>query len=261
MIDAGAALQKALEVAPDLPDVILLEGRLAERNKREDLALAHYRRFLDLKQDDLEVRLFLAKKELGEGGDRAKAIEHLEAAKKCFPRYLGKDSPYVLLAQLHRGAGKMDLAIRELEAFAEIAAEDYGVRKELKAWYRSKSNHAAVARVSEEMIDVSPFGANPKDPPDLALHRDFAEALLALNRRDEALRERIVQVELISRLPEEVRIGEGEVDDRMALGDLLLDMGRPDEALEQAVGALRLAPDHAGARILKARAMEAGGNR
>jgi hypothetical protein len=49
------------------------------------------------------------------------------------------------------------------------------------------------------------------------------------------------------------------VDDRLALGQLLLDLGKPDEAREQAAAALRLSPGHVGARVLQGKASEAGG--
>jgi tetratricopeptide (TPR) repeat protein len=258
-VDAGGALAKALQLKPDLPEVVLLEGRMAERGRRVDVAEAHYRRLLRDGGDDLRARLFLAQRALDRGQNSQEAIEHLEAAKRCFPRYAAKDSPFLQLARLYRAAGKNEEAIRELEAFAEIAAENVGVRRDLKAWYLSKEDWAAVARVCEELIDVSPFGADPGKTPDLALHRDFARALEALGRREEELRERRVQVALVSRLAEEQRVEAGEPDDRLALGRLLLALGRREDALEQAAAILRLVPTHIGGRVLQREASEGEG--
>ena len=146
-----------------------------------------------------------------------------------------------------------------------MAAENYKVRKELKAWYLQKKDWAGVARVCEEMIDVSPFGANIKGqnkrPPDMELHRDFATALLALGKQEEALRERRVQVELARLLPEEERASEALIGDRLALGNMLLEMGQASEALAEAVAILRLSPNHVAALMLKKQALEAGGDR
>jgi tetratricopeptide (TPR) repeat protein len=258
-VDAEASLAKALALAPDRPDVILLEGRLAQGGRRADVAEAHYRRFLAAGGDDLGARLFLASRVLERGADTEQAVKHLEAAKVCFPRYLAKDSPYLQLAKLYRANGQLEKAMGELEAFAAIAAEDYPVRKELKAWHKQRKDAAAVARVCEEMVDITPFGANRNEEPDLTLHRDYADALMTLDRREEALRERRVQVVLVSRLPDERRVAAGEVDDRLALGQLLLDLGKRDEAREQATAVLRLSPGHAGARVLQGKASEVGG--
>ena len=94
-----------------------------------------------------------------------------EAAKRCFPRFVGKGNPYLELAKLYQGEGNPEESIAELEAYAEIAQEDFGVRKELAAWYEAKHDDAKVIRVSDEMIEISPFGANRRKPPDLDLHK------------------------------------------------------------------------------------------
>lgn len=258
-VDAGGALAKALALKPDLPEVVLLEGRMAERGKRLDVAEAHYRRLLRDGGDDLRARLFLSERALARGQNTQEAIEHLEAAKRCFPRYVAKDSPYLQLAKLYRGGGEQQKAIAELEGFADIAAEHVGVRRDLKSWYLSQEDWKAVARVCEELVDVSPFGSEPGKPPDLALHRDYARALQALGRREEELRERRVQVALVSRLPEEQRIEAGEPDDRLELGRLLLALGRREEAREQAAAILRLVPTHPGGRVLQGEAAEGDG--
>jgi tetratricopeptide (TPR) repeat protein len=260
-VDAGAALEKARSLTPDAPRVILLEGRMAASSGRPDLAEKHFQRFLDAGEDDYEVRLFLAQLAVEERDPKA-AAAHWEAAKRCFPFGTGKGNPYVELAKLHEGANDAAAALAEYEAFARIDPENYGVRAEkLKPAYLQRKDLAAIVRVCEEMIDISPFGANRDEPPDLDLHRDFADALLGLGRREEALRELRVQVELVERLPEEDRLEAGALKDRLRLGELLLELGKPEDALEQALAALRLAPDDAEAILLRARAREAGGDR
>lgn len=262
-IDAGDALGKAKALQADHPEVILLEARMAAGNRRPDVAQEHYERFLAAGHDDLDARLFMAERVLREGTDSAKAIEHLEAAKRCFPRYIDRDSPYLQLARLYRGENDIEKAMAELEAFAAIAAEHYGVRKELKTWYRSKNDHARVATLCEEMVDISPYGANVarREPPDMELHRHYAEALAALGRHDEALRERRVQVAIGRLVPEERKVEAGVVKDHLELGNLLLERGDAAGAMTQALAALRLSPRDASAHMLKRRAQEAGGDK
>lgn len=262
-IDAGAALEKARKLAPDDPEVELLQARMAEGGGRTDIAEGLYRKFLEQGHDDLHARLFLAKRAVAEGRDTAAAVKHLEAAKACFPRYVGRDSPYLQLARLYRGAGKMEKAVAELEAFAAIAGDNYAVRKELKTWYLKQKDAKQVARVCSQMVEISPYGADVSrgKPPDLSLHRDYAAALTELGRMDEAVRERRVQVAVGRLLPEESQLEGGVVQDYLELGNLLLDRGDASGALDAALGALRLSPRDAGARMLKRRAQEAVGPR
>lgn len=262
-IDAGEALNKAIKLDDDHPEVLLLQGRMAEVNRRADLATKAYETFLAAGHDDQHVRLFMAERALRDGTDSAEAIEHLEAAKRCFPRNIGRDSPYLQLARLYRGEGNVEKAMGELEAYAAIAAEQYAVRKELKTWYRSKKDHAKVATICEEMVDISPYGANVarREPPDLDLHRHYAEALTELGRMDEALRELRVQVAIGRLVPEEEKVSAGVVKDHVALGNALLDRNDAAGAMTEALAALRLSPQDASAHMLKRRAQEAGGGR
>lgn len=259
-VDAGGALNKALAIDKEHPEVILLQAALAAAGGRADVAKSNYEKFIAGGGDDLRARLWLANHALTRGGSSEDVIKHLEAAKQCFPRYVAKDSPYLQLARLYRAGNDFERSIGELEAYAEIAAEDFGVRKELLRWYESKKNWAAVARVCEEMVDITPFGANVKmgQAPDLTLHRSWANALKQLGTDDAALlRELQVQVELGTLLNEDQQVLQGCVADRVALGRKYLELDRPDDAHEQAVAALRLAPNDANALMLKQRAAEA----
>jgi tetratricopeptide (TPR) repeat protein len=253
-VDAGAALAKAMELTPDAPEVVLLRGMLAARNNRPDLAKAEFTRFLETGNDDLHARLALAQIAKGEGKDSAEVVRQLEAAKACFPRHIGKGNPYLELAKLYQGSGEVKKAIAEMEAYAKVASEDYGVRKSLASHYKREKDDAALLRVSQEMVEINPFGAKRGDDPDLDLHRDYAEALLRANRREEALREWKVQTLLVGLLPEDDRAAAGAVDAYLAYGRLLLEMGKSEEALEQALSALRIDPDSPAAKVLKGQA-------
>ncbi|MCC7138413.1 MAG: tetratricopeptide repeat protein [Planctomycetes bacterium] len=255
-VDAGAALEKARRLAPDAPEVVLLQAETAMRANRLDLAAERYRKFLSLGGDDVGARLALARIALGDKKS-AEAVEHYEAAKKCFPRFVGKGNPYVALAELRQGEGDAEGAMKELEAYAEIAQEDWGVRKKLLAWYVSRKDDAAVARVCAEMIEISPFGASRGKKPDLEVHARFAEVLERAGKKREAAREWKVQSVLVDRLPEEERKKAGGVEARLALGRLLLELGQPDEAVDAALGALAIDPESVAAKALKAQATEA----
>ncbi len=253
-IDAGAALEKARSAGSASTDLVLLEAELAKASGRKDVAKAKYEAFLAAGGDDLGARLFLA----GASDSSADAVKHYQAAKVCFPRYVGKGNPYVALAKLYEGSGEPAKAIAELEAYADIAQEDFGVRRKLAAWYLQKKDDEALVRVSQEMIEISPFGANRKDKPDLDLHKRLAEAFQRLDRKAEAAREWRVQTVLIDRLPIEERGAAGAVEARLALGNLYLELGKAEDAYEQAMAALAVDPTSAGAQALKARAVEAG---
>ena len=260
-IEAGAALEKAKAVKPDLPEAILLEADLAMKAERLDLAEKHYRRFLDGGNDDFACRMAMARIAMSVKHDSKAAVEHLNSAKACFPRYVGTGNAYLALAKLYEGEAKPKEAIAEYEAYADIQQEDYGVRRKLAAWYKDKKDDVSLMRVCEEMIEISPFGAKRGDVPDLDLHDDYAEALLRAGRKEEALRERRVQTLLIDGLPEDKRVEAGGVEAHLALGNLYLEMDRSDEALEAAYAALKLAPDSLPAKALRDRAKEAGADR
>ena len=261
-IDSGAALGKAKELAPDHPELVLLEGAMAARAGRDARAKERFEKVIALGSDDFSARLFLANRAMKTQTDAKPAIEHLQAAKKCFPRAVGKNSPYLQLAKIYRGEGDAKSALAELEAYAAISAEDYEVRKELLRSYVRTSDWESTARVCEEMVDISPFGADIRGgaEPDLELHRAWAKALEKLGKPKERLRELQVQVELVGLLPEETQAEAAQLGDRLALGRALLS-GDPLDALEQAVAVLRLSPGNADALMLKRRAEEADSGR
>src|SRR5204863_5367657 len=88
-IDAGAALEKARELSPGDPDVVLLEAAMAERGKRYEVAKEKWETFLASGRDDVNARFGLAKLAL-DAKDSKEAVRQLEAAKACFPDYAGK---------------------------------------------------------------------------------------------------------------------------------------------------------------------------
>lgn len=261
VVDASAALEKARALTPDAPDVVLLRAELARRANRDDDAKTLYERFLSLGGDDFGARLALAKLALG-AKDSAGAVAHYEAAKRCFPRWVGEGDPYRALAKLYLGDGKTAEAMKELEAFADIAQESYEVRQKLLAWYVDRKDDAGILRVCEEMIQITPFGAARGKPPNLDVHARYAEALLRAGRKEEAAREWKVQTLLIDLLEgEDARVKAGGVTARLELSRLLLELRRPEEALEAALGAEGLDPSSPAVKLAVSAARAAVGDR
>lgn len=260
-VDAGAALAKAKALTPDAPEVVLLEAEMARRAHRDDLAREHFTRFLAAGADDFGARLALADLALG-AGDSKTAVAHLEAAKACFPRYIGKGDPYRRLAELFEGAGDLERAMKELEAYAEIAQEDYEVRTKLLAWHVERKDDAGIRRVCQEMVEITPFGAPRGKPPNLDVHARWAEALARAGDRAGAAREWRVQTLLLGLLPDdEARRKAGAVEAHLALSALELDLGRPEEALAAALAAAALDGASSAARVAVERARAAVGDR
>lgn len=258
-VDAGAALERALSLAPNSPDVILLQAEMAMQAGLEETAKEHYERFLATGSDDVGCRLALARMAAKGKDGYAKAVEQLEAAKRCFPRFVGKGNPYVELARLHTAAGKPDLATKELEAYAALAFEDYAVRKELASRYEATGDDDGLLRVCEEMVEINPFGAELSEPPDLDLHPRYAKALNRKGRKDEAAREWKVQVAVLQRERDDDRRREGLLEARIERARMLLALGKAEDALDEANAALSLDPNSEAARDLRQKALDAGG--
>ncbi len=260
-VDAGAALEKAVALAPEAPEVILLQAEMARSVGLDKAAEAQYRKFLATGNDDLACRLYLAKVAAGGDGGYEAAVREYEAAKACFPRYVGKDNPYLELEKLHAAAGKPEKALAELEAYARIAAQDYGARRELLKRYVEKGDDEAILATCQEMIEINPFGANAGKPPDLQVHPAYARALAKKGRKEEAAREWKVERALLLRVEDEEVRKAGMLEARLERARLLLDLSRAPEALEEATAAISIDPNSEAARELRRKAIEAGGDK
>jgi tetratricopeptide (TPR) repeat protein len=260
-IDAGAAVDKAKALAPDAPELVLLQGEIALRAKRLDVAKERFEKFLSLGGDDFGARVALAQIAMEERKS-ADAVRHYEAAASCFPRYSGKRSnPFLELSKLYEGEGNTAKSVEALSRYAENAPDDFEVRKTLLDWYVEKKDDAAVLATCRELVQINPFGATRKKRPDLEVHARYAEALTRAGRKEDAVREWRVQSVLVGLLPEEDRAKAGGVTVRVTLADLLLELKRPEEALDAALGAVAIDPGSVEARAAVERARAAGGDR
>jgi tetratricopeptide (TPR) repeat protein len=106
------------------------------------------------------------------GEDRAQeAVPFLERARDLYPQYVGPDSPYLLLAEIHRDRGDREAAARELRAFLAVNETDYQARLELAAIEQELGKEAAALDVLEEAIYVYPL--------EMELHRRMADLYAA----------------------------------------------------------------------------------
>lgn len=116
-----AALDKAAEVGPDLPEVFLQRGDFFARQKDMAGAIAEYRRLLQLRPDDPIGNNNLAYYLLMTGGDTAEALKAGDLALKGRPR-----DPHVLhtlgVAQLR--AGQLEQSKTNLSAALQLMPGD-----------------------------------------------------------------------------------------------------------------------------------------
>ena len=156
--------------------------------------------------------------------DPEAALPHLEQAKAAFPSYAGAGSPYWLLAEVHRRAGRLQRAAAELEALVE----------------RNRAHHPGLRALAEVRAELGdPGGAAealasaqyvyPYEPDD---HRRLAEWLEVSGSPAETIRERraVLALEPFNRPEALYRLAAAQraAGDRKAARSTVL------EALEQA---------------------------
>ncbi|MDH3514581.1 MAG: tetratricopeptide repeat protein, partial [Gammaproteobacteria bacterium] len=82
-------------------------------------------------------------------GDLERAETALREAKRQFPEFAGKHSPYNLLAQVYLQRGDDAAAIAELEAVVDIDADNLDAHQQLADLYLASGNPDAAAGISE----------------------------------------------------------------------------------------------------------------
>ena len=144
-IDAGAALRAGARPRPRRPRGDPAVGAPRRGNGRTDLARPGLRA-LPGDGRGRPPRPPVPRRRASSSGARTRP----RPSRTSRPRrpasrtWSGSRARTCLLAKLYRGGGEIEKAIAELEGYAAVAGEDYGVRKELKAWYRDRGDHEAV---------------------------------------------------------------------------------------------------------------------
>lgn len=174
--------------------------------------------------DDFVSQIGRAKQLLDEGR-LEEAAAAFERAKRMFPEYVGHESPYRHLAELHQSRNDPAAAAAELAALVAIDETDYDANVALADLLEQTGDRAGEAAALERAIWISPY--------DITLHTRLAELYAALSEPTKAVRERKAVVAL------------EPVDMAEALYQLALahfDAGEHDAARRTVLRALEQAP-------------------
>jgi tetratricopeptide (TPR) repeat protein len=105
--------------------------------------------------------------ELLAAGRAEEAIPFLERARSLFPEYAGPDAPGLMLARIHRDAGRTEEAAIELRAYTALNENHYEAHVELADLEQSLGDPAAAADALRRAVWIDPY--------DLALHETLAD--------------------------------------------------------------------------------------
>ncbi len=121
-------------------------------------------------------------------GDEEQARQGFERAKALFPDYAEGDSPSWHLALLHRKAGRLREAARELNHLTSLTETDYQANDELGSILEALGDTTGAAKALERAIYV--------DPREITLHQRLAGLYVVLGEWPKAVRERRAVVAL-----------------------------------------------------------------
>ena len=240
-VDSSLAAQKAVELDAKSGDAhaVIGFGHLSEKRTRP--AREAFTKALELgthfaAQCHAQLGALFAK----ESSERAKAIEHLEAAKKLSPiavaGHPAAGNVYYQLAKLYEEDGKDAEAIRQMELLAAFAVEDPECRRRLVRYALEKKKDPAMAmRYLDESVYINPF--------DVQFHKMLARAAQDAGNFDIAIRENTILLSYPDSNPRTLRL---------ALARAHLGKGEKAKAASEAKKLLELDPDHEEAKeILK----------
>ena len=252
-VDAGVELAKCLALSPGDGRAKLLEGRLAFAMGNLPKAKASLEEAFQKGADDFFARLELAKIYLSKGRT-ADGLAQLEAAHQCWPTCTNpRLSPLLQRARLYKEMGQEKRAVAELERFTAIAGDVRPPRLELAAYYKKEGDREKEASYLREALDIDPF--------DRKVLEEYAQALQVLGEKEKALEMLEAALEVPPELDhappqgrkkptprEEARF---QARIRAARAALLMDLGRKEEAREEALRAWKAAPDSPGGKRAK----------
>jgi tetratricopeptide (TPR) repeat protein len=237
-VDAQEALRRVRQAGPEPPRALFLRGEMALAAKETSEAIELWEAAFAAGGEDFRARVALGSL-LMSRGDRQEAEAHLLAAEACFPGFADPElcAEYKLVA-LYTADGREDEAMAAAERYLAFDAGEYTWRRRVAAWHAEHDRFEPAARLLEEANEVDPFAR--------ALHRDWADALFALGRHAEALRE----FEVAAKVPAELDLDRpGPLGDRERAqllageGRCLVALGRVEEARARLEEATPLAPE------------------
>lgn len=237
-VDAEEALRVIQKVDPQPARALLLRGEMALAAGDRDKAREIWELALVEGGEDFRARMALGTI-AHEAGDDAAAEKHFLAAEKDFPGFdeieLSAESE---LCKLYDATDRRDDAMRARERWLAYNAGALKEEREVAAWHFEQKRNEASLKYFSQANDIDPFRRE--------IHRSWGDALRAVGRHEEALREYrvalMVPVELDADQPAELT--DSERAELIALeAASLLELDRHAEALDMARRALELDPD------------------
>jgi tetratricopeptide (TPR) repeat protein len=233
-VDGGIALSKAMKIRPQDPRVLIVKGHMAAKNRVPKKAREFFEQALAMPGgEDFDARLALAHI-LKNAGDHEAAMASFEIAKKDFPFYVAGGNPYAELAAIHEALGNRDAALAEKRALVDLVETEIDVRLELAAWAEEKGDLEQAARDLREVVLIYPLNAETNS--------NLARVLRKLKRWDDAA--------LAYRMAIELKPKSGLADHHAELAEVEFMRGRLTEAKIEALHALEIEPEHAGAKAV-----------
>lgn len=242
-VDAEQALRELRRAGEEPARALFLRAEMALSSGDREGALELYQRGFAQGGEEFRARVALAGL-LWQGGDLEGAEQHLLAAERAFPGYEEAGlSAELKLSALYAQQKRTEDSLRALERRLAYDAGDFGGRMRLAAWYVERGEPSRACELYREACEIDPFVRR--------LHVEWAEALIGLERHEEALREYGVALltppELDLEQPGPLSAAErARLIARQAL--CLLRLERLEEARAKAAEALALDPECEGAR-------------
>lgn len=164
--DAGAPLDRALELQPEHPQANLLAGQLALEKNDPGRARTHFETTLRDGQKSLVARMVLARLDV-EKGRIDDAREHLEAALRIHPQDL---EALQKLLELAHEAGDADAVERWSFAVAERNQSDVDFALGARKVALAKEDRDLASTYAKRALEIAPF----RGPVHLALAEEAA---------------------------------------------------------------------------------------
>ncbi|MSR75413.1 MAG: hypothetical protein EXS14_08085 [Planctomycetes bacterium] len=230
--------QVAAKLGAGDPQLLALQGRLAAKAGDKGSALKHLQDARKAGLEDTDIHALLARLLL-DSGDTEGAEREMRAAITTFPMNASRTGPRRQLAKLLLTHNRSEEAMQVLSEHVALDSEDLEARAEILKLLAVKGQSEEMLRHLDAQTLVHPIDAQ--------LHLQRGRVGTELKRFAEA--EAALRVGLACQ-----PTTTAEADLLAALGEVLLQLGRSQEALSVAEKALALVPEHEIAKDVRRRA-------
>ena len=235
-LEAQEYASKALAINPKNIKALIAMGDVFYHTtrRRYETAIEYFSRALNAGADDFGTHFKLAVSYV-KVKDFNKAIKEFDESKKCLPGYIKyEDNPYYYLAQIYEEKGEKDKMIKELEAYVNIAYEDFTTQMKLAKIYRENNQNDKLISLLEDLVYL--------DPKDLKLHAWLAEAYRSQKKYNEALREYKIEIFILNKLEESEKRDKWISNFHCDMAEIYFEIGNKSEARHLAGLALKENP-------------------